>query len=71
MACKLLGTLSCGMWDLVLGPGTEPEPLLLGAWSLSHWTTREVPSHWDDPEGWDREGGGSGVHDGEHMYTRG
>ena len=27
--------------------------------------------HWDDPEGWDREGGGSGVQDGEHMYTHG
>ena len=26
--------------------------------------------HWDDPEGWDGEGGGRrGVHDGEHMYT--
>ena len=27
--------------------------------------------HWDDPEGWDREGVGRGVQDGEHMYTRG
>ena len=26
--------------------------------------------HWDDPEGWDGEEGGSGVQDGEHMYTR-
>ena len=26
---------------------------------------------WDDPEGWDGEGGGMGVQDGEHMYTRG
>ena len=25
--------------------------------------------HWDDPEGWYGEGGGSGVHDGEHVYT--
>ena len=23
--------------------------------------------HWDDPEGWDGEGGGKGVQDGEHM----
>ena len=23
--------------------------------------------HWDDPEGWDREGGGKGIQDGEHM----
>ena len=27
--------------------------------------------HWDDPEGWHGEGGGSGVQDGEHVYTRG
>ena len=27
--------------------------------------------HWDNPEGWDGEGGGRGVQDGEHMYTRG
>ena len=27
--------------------------------------------HWDDPEGWYREGGGSGVQNGEHVYTRG
>ena len=28
--------------------------------------------HWDDPEGWYREGGERrGVQDGEHMFTRG
>ena len=27
--------------------------------------------HWDDPEGWDGEGGGRGVQDGEHVYTHG
>ena len=27
--------------------------------------------HCDDPEGWDGEGGGRGVQDGEHMYTHG
>ena len=27
--------------------------------------------HRDDPEGWYREGGGRGVQDGEHVYTRG
>ena len=27
--------------------------------------------HWDDPEGWDGEGRGMGVQDGEHMYTHG
>ena len=36
-------TLSCGLWDLVLWPGIEPRNPALGAWSLSHRTTREVP----------------------------
>ena len=27
--------------------------------------------YWDDPEGWDGEGGGNGTQDGEHMYTHG
>jgi len=26
---------------------------------------------WDDPEGWDVEGGGRGVQDGGQMYTHG
>ena len=42
-------TLSCGMWDLVLWPGIEPHPPALGAWSVSHWTTREVPIHFLEP----------------------
>ena len=27
--------------------------------------------HWNDPEGWDGEGVGRGVQDGEHMYIYG
>ena len=27
--------------------------------------------HWDDPEGWDGEGGGRAVLDGEYMCTHG
>ena len=27
--------------------------------------------HWDDPGGWDGEGGGRGVLDGEHVCTHG
>ena len=27
--------------------------------------------HWDDPEGWNGEGRGRRVRDGEHMYTCG
>ena len=44
--------LGCSMWDLVPWPGNEPGSPELGAHSLSHWTTREVPlllfewKHW-------------------------
>ena len=34
-------------------------------------TGHSGPVLWDDPEGWDREGGGTGVQDGGHMYTHG
>ena len=27
------------------------------------------PVHWDDPEGWDGEGGGRGLQDGGRIYT--
>ena len=35
-------TLSYSMEDQVPWPGTELRPPALGAWSPSHWTTREV-----------------------------
>ena len=34
--------LSCGSY-VVSWPGIRPWPPALGTWSLSHWTTREVP----------------------------
>ena len=36
-----------------------------------HETVCSGSVHWDDPEGWDGEGGGNGVLDREHMYTHG
>ena len=36
-----------------------------------HETGRSGLVHWDDPEGWDGMGGGSGAQDGEHMSTHG
>ena len=38
---------------------------------LMHETGCSGLVHWDDPEGWDGEGGGRGIQDGEHMYTHG
>ena len=32
-----------------------------------HETRPSGPGYWDDPEGWDGEGGGSGVQHGEHI----
>ena len=34
---------------------------------LMHDTGCSGLVHWDDPEGWYREGGGRGVQDGEHV----
>ena len=36
-----------------------------------HKTGHSGLVHWDDPEGWDGEGGGKEGQDGEHMYTHG
>ena len=35
-------TLNCSMWVLVPCPGIESKSSALGAWSLSHWTTKEA-----------------------------
>ena len=35
------------------------------------WDKCSGPVHWDDPKGWDGEGGGREVQDGEHMYAHG
>ena len=43
----------------------------IGSPGLMHETGCSGLVHWDDPEGWDREGGGREVQDGEHMYTHG
>ena len=37
--------LSYSTWDLVPWPGIEPGLSALGAWSLNHWTPREVPPY--------------------------
>ena len=36
-------TLNWGLWELVHWLGIKPGPPALGAWTLSHWTTRKVP----------------------------
>ena len=40
----------------------------MGMWNLLKIIFKCLgPVHWDDPEGWDGEGGGRGVQDAEHM----
>ena len=39
-----MGTLGYSLWDLISRPEIEPGPPALGVWSLSHWTTKEVPT---------------------------
>ena len=38
---------------------------------LMHETGCSGLVHWDDPGGWDGEGGGRGLLDGEHMCVHG
>ena len=37
--------------------------------SSMHEARHSKPALWDNPEGWDGEGGGSGGWDGGRMYT--
>ena len=37
--------------------------------SSMHEIGHSKPVHWENPEGWDGEGGGRQVQDGGHMYT--
>ena len=39
--------------------------------SSMHETGHSKLVHWDNPGGWNEEGGGRGVQDGEHVYTCG
>ena len=39
--------------------------------SSMHETGHSNLVHWDNSEGWDREGGGKRVQDGGHIYTHG
>ena len=46
-------------------------PKRLASPGLMHDTGCLGLVHWDDPEGWNGEGGGWRVQDGEHTYTCG
>ena len=55
--------------------GTETCILSYVKWITSPGSMHDTGSlglvHWDDPEGWDGEGGRRRVQDGDHKYTHG
>ena len=63
--CRFLAAACLG--DLVPRPGMEPRPPALGAWSLTHWATREVPKHFLFAKKFQLYWGG--VHVGVFNYT--
>ena len=72
---SLLDSMGEGEGVMVWENGIETCILLYVKWIASPGSMHEIgrsgPVHWDDPEGWDGEGGGSRVQDGGHMYTHG
>ena len=72
---SLLDSVGEGEGGMILENGTETckVPYMKGIISpgLMHDTGCSGLVHWDDPDGWDGQGGRRGVQDGEHMYTHG
>ena len=72
---SLLDSVGEGEGGMIWENGIETRKLShvkrIASPGLMHDTRCSGLVHWDDPEGWDGEGGGRGVQDEEHMYTRG
>ena len=72
---SLLDSVGEGEGEMIWENGIETCTLSYVKWIASPGSMHETGCsglvHWDDPEGWDGEGGGRGVQDGEHMYTHG
>ena len=70
---RLLDSMGEGEGGMILENSIEtcilPYVKQITSLDSMHETGRSGLVHWDDPEGWDREGGGRGVQDGGHMYT--
>ena len=67
-----LDSVGEGEGGMVWENGIETYRLSYVKWiagpGLMHETGCSGLVHWDDPEGWDGEGGGSGVQDVEHPW---
>ena len=72
---SVLDSMGEGKGGMIWENGIETCKISYVKWIASlgsmHDTGHSGLVHWDDPEGWDGEGGGRGVQDGEHMYTHG
>ena len=72
---SLLDSVGEGEGGMIWENGIETCTLSYVKWIASPGSTHDTGYlglvHWDDLEGWDGEGGGKGVQDGEHMYTHG
>ena len=72
---SLLNSVGDGEGRMIWDNGIETCKLSYVKWIASPGLMQDTVClglvHWDDPEGWDGEGGGRGVQDGEHMYTHG
>ena len=71
---SLLNSVGEGEGGMIWENGTETCIIYvkrIASPGLMHETGYSGLVHWDDPEGWDGEGGGRGVQDGGHVYTCG
>ena len=72
---SLLNSVGEGKGRMIWENGIETCKLLHVKWIASPGSMHDTGclglGHWDDPEGWDGEGGGRGVQDEEHMYIHG
>ena len=59
------------IWDNSIGTCVLSYVKQIASPGWTHETECSGLVHWDDPEGWDGEGGRRGLQDGEHMYTHG
>ena len=72
---RLLDSVGEGEGGMIWESSTEafilPDVKQITSASLTHETGHSKLVHWDNPKGWDGEGGGKGVQDEGHMYTHG
>ena len=72
---RFLDSLGEGEGGMILEDSTEtcilPYVKQIASLGPMYETRHSGSVHWDDPEGWDGEGGGRGLQDGGHMYSHG